>query len=188
MLGPFSSDRGDSASGGAAVESPTPANIVASLGNNNLNNIIDGEDTGTASLNLFFAQPTNHLFFFERNLNSDLMVELIDAAGNLVGGAGSSHFIDRSFWQAAGYSIDTTEIGGAQRVGSYGLSYASAIAGIRVSALSNYNGPDFKVVGANFGGDVSSVPGPSLLLGLGGFVAAQISKRRRRSTDTKSQN
>jgi hypothetical protein len=173
-LGPFSSDRGDHASG-INAENPTNNDLLASLADNNLNNIIDGEDETDASLKLFFTQPTNHLFFFERGMNSDLMVELIDAGG---GSMGIDYLITRDLWQSAGYSIDTTEIIGAQNVGSYGLSYSGLIAGIRVSSKSEYNGPDFKVVGAY---ENRSVPAPSMLLGLGGLAVTQVRKARRRS-------
>jgi hypothetical protein len=188
-LGPFSSDHGDNtATDGFLPQGPvnedpalSPSDIVASLGNRNLNSIIDGEDDADSSLDLFFAQPTNRLFFFERgdgpngHGNSDLMVDLINASGTSLG---LSYLITRDFWQSAGYSIDTTEISGAQNVGSYGLSYSGLIAGIRVSSKSDYNGPDFKVVGAY---ENRSVPAPSMLLGLGGLAVTQIRKARRRS-------
>jgi hypothetical protein len=179
-LGPFSSDRGDNATGPVS-ETPSIANIIDSLGNRNLNNIIDSEDDADASLNLFFTQPTNRLFFFERgdgpngHGNSDLLVELINASGVSLG---VDYLITRDLWQSAGYSIDTTEIGGPQNVGSHGLSYDGLIAGIRVSSKSDYNGPDFKVVGAY---EERSVPAPSMLLGLGGLAVTQIRKARRRS-------
>lgn len=172
-LGPFSSDRGDNASG-INGENPTDANLLASLANNNLNNIIDGEDDNNASLNLFFAQPTNRLFFFERGSNSDLMVNLINASGDLLG---IEYKITRDLWRSAGYSIDTTEIIGAQDVGSHGLSYGGLIAGIRVSSKSDYNGADFKVVGGYVDDGTRHVPTPSLLLGLG-VIALKNLKRR----------
>jgi hypothetical protein len=186
-LGPFSSDHGDNTVAdsllpqGPVNETPSPSDIVASLGNRNLNSIIDGEDDGDSSLNLFFSQPTNRLFFFERgdgpngHGNSDLMVDLINASGTSLG---FSYLITRDLWQSAGYSIDTTEIGGPQNVGSHGLSYNGLIAGIRVSSKSSYNGPDFKVVGSY---EQRSVPAPSLLLGLGGLAVTQIRKARHRS-------
>ncbi len=45
--GAASSDMGPQATVGRSVEDPTNEDIVASLGNNNLNSIIDGEDRGS---------------------------------------------------------------------------------------------------------------------------------------------
>ncbi len=174
--GPISSDHGDRTEAdsflpeGPVRESPTRNNIVSSLGNRNLNSILDSEDDANASLNLFFSKPTNHLFFFERGRNSDLKVQLIDAMGGLLG---NSITIDRTQWKDAGYAIDTTEIGGPQGVGSYGLRQDGLIAGIRVTSQAGFNGPDFKVVGGN----IPAVPGPSLLLGLGCLVRGVIKSR-----------
>ncbi|MEA5514281.1 exosortase-dependent surface protein XDP2 [Nodularia sp. UHCC 0506] len=180
-LGPASSDAGDNADG-VVAEDPTAVQIAASLGNLNLNNIIDGEDDGQFKLNLFFADAVDNLFFWERGLNSKLKVEAIDAVGNVL--AGSSAFtILANMWTDAGYSIDTTEIGSAQAVGSkgldltaFGLAKNSSIVGIRVSAESNFNGPDFKVVGASV---PTTVPEPASLLGLG-LVAGVVGLSRRR--------
>jgi hypothetical protein len=168
-LGPFSSDRGDNASG-INVENPTDNNLLASLANNNLNNIIDGEDAAAgAGMDVFFGQPTNHLFFFERGGNSDLTVTLINANLSL----GASYILGRGDFQDAGFSIDTTEIVGAQRVVSRGLRHSQNIFGVRLTAHAGSNGPDFKVVGAN----VRDVPTPSMFLGLG-WMAWKTLKRR----------
>jgi hypothetical protein len=168
-LGPFSSDRGDNASG-INVENPTNANLLASLANNNLNNIIDGEDAAAGSgMDIFFNQPTNHLFFFERGGNSDLTVNLINADGSL----GAPYSLNHVDFQDAGFSIDTTEIFGAQKVVSRGLRHTQSIFGVRLTAHAGSNGPDFKVVGAN----VRDIPTPSLLLGLS-LMALKNLKRR----------
>jgi hypothetical protein len=171
-LGPFSSDRGDNASG-INVENPTDANLLTSLANNNLNNIIDGEDAAAgAGMDIFFNQPTNHLFFFERGGNSDLTVTLINLInGNL--SLGASYILGRGDFQDAGFSINTTEIVGAQRVVSRGLRHSQNIFGVRLTAHAGSNGPDFKVVGAN----VRDVPTPSMFLGLG-LMAWKTLKRR----------
>jgi hypothetical protein len=168
-LGPFSSDRGDNASG-INVENPTDSDLLLSLANNNLNNIIDGEDAAAgAGMKIFFNQPINHLFFFERGGNSDLTVNLINADGSL----GADYILNHGDFRDAGFSIDTKEIVGAQKVVSRGLRHSQNIFGVKLTAHAGSNGPDFKVVGAN----VSDVPTPSMFLGLG-LMAWKTLKRR----------
>jgi len=175
--GAASSDRGDTASG-VKAELATNTSVAASLGNLNLNNIIDGEDQGSFKINLSFEKAVSNLFFWERGMNSKLGVQAIDSAGNLIG-----RFLElnSSTWQYAGYSIDTTEISGAQRVGSLGVSLADLgvtgpINGIQVSANASYNGPDFKVVG----GAAEAVPEPTTMAGLALAGAGLATARRRK--------
>jgi PEP-CTERM motif len=160
------------------------AAVVASLGNLNMNSIIDTEnDFGTAVIDLFFDpnKPVNTFFFFERGGranksathagDSDLLVQGLDIAGNLIG---TAFKIDRSQWTDAGYTIDTTEVtNGAQKVGSYGLRSDQNFSGLRLTSMIGFNGPDFKVV-------ASKVPEPASLLGLGlvGGMAALTRRRR----------
>lgn len=176
--GAASSERGDTASG-TALEAATNSSVVSSLGNTNLNNIIDGEDTGSFKMNVFFDNAVSSLFFWERGMNSDLSVQALDASGNLIG---NLFKITRDTWQSAGYAIDTTEISGAQRVGSWGLSaqdfgVVGAIFGVQVSADASHNGPDFKVVGSS-----AAVPEPTTMAGLAlagaGFAAARRRKNQ----------
>ncbi|MBD2206147.1 PEP-CTERM sorting domain-containing protein [Calothrix sp. FACHB-1219] len=171
-LGAASTDRGDKASkpkGIEVEENPDAKGIAAYLGNNNLNNIIDTEDSGSFKMNLWFdttirqdASGLDNLFFWERNKNSDLGIQAIDENGNLLG---NFLKLTRGDGQKdAGYQIDTTEIGAAQKVGSWGVSLkelglndeqaSKGIKGIQVSANADYNGPDFKVI-------ARSVPEPS---------------------------
>ncbi|MDX2231235.1 MAG: exosortase-dependent surface protein XDP2 [Leptolyngbyaceae cyanobacterium bins.349] len=176
--GAASSERGDSASG-IALEKATNASVAASLGNTNLNNIIDGEDSGAFKMNLFFEQAVSNLFFWERGMNSDLSVQALDASGNLIG---SLFKITRDTWTSAGYGINTTEIGETQSVGSWGLSakdlgVVGSIFGVQVSADASHNGPDFKVAG-----EAAAVPEPTTMAGLAlagaGFAAARRRKKQ----------
>ncbi len=180
--GAASADKGDNAQG-VVAEDPNNQQVVAALGNLNLNNIIDGEDSGKFIINLFFDQAVDKLFFWERGMNSDLAVQAIDADGNVIGNLLK---ILRSEWDDASYKIDTMEISGSQKVGSRGVSLAdlglsgySSITGIRVSADKSFNGPDFKVVGAV----AQSVPEPASLLGLGLMGGMLVVSRRRQATN-----
>ncbi len=175
QLGPGSKDCGDLVTNCTPVEIPDANDIVSALGNLNLNSIIDTEDkNGTSVFDLFFDQPVNSFFFWERGMNSDLLVEALDASGNVVG---DSFKITRDLWGAAGYSIDTTEILAAQQVGSYGLKFASDVAGVRLSSFNkgvgSFNGPDYKVV-------ATKVPEPASLAALGLSAGALLLSKRRR--------
>jgi len=167
--GAASSDRGDNASQGSVVEDPTAADIVASLGNLNLNSIIDTEDKGTATINVGFGQAQNHFFFWERGLNSDLQVEALDDSGNVL----ASYTITRDLWEKAGFKINTTEIAKAQPVGALGLKLEGAQASwLQLSSETSSKGPDYKVAAAQ-------VPEPATALGLAVLAGALTLTRRR---------
>ncbi|MCT7960306.1 PEP-CTERM sorting domain-containing protein [Laspinema sp. D1] len=174
--GAASADRGDLASG-LVQELLTNPGAVTALGNTNLNNIIDGEDNGSFSMNVWFNQRVDNLFFWERGLNSKMNIQGIDKFGNSMGNLLT---INSGNWNDAGFAIDTKEIGAAQRVGSLGVSLAdlglsSAIAGVRVSAQGAlFNGPDWKVVGS------ASVPEPGTVFGLGAIASGLLVSSRRK--------
>ncbi|MBD2465344.1 PEP-CTERM sorting domain-containing protein [Oscillatoria sp. FACHB-1407] len=171
--GAASSERGDNATG-VKAEAPTSAQVATSLGNLNLNNIIDTEDNGAFSMEVRLASAANHFFFWERGMNSRLMVEALDQNGVVL----ATTILDSRRSQYAGYSIDTTEISGSQAVGSMGLKLDAHSDRLRLTSfdrgtLGNFNGPDFKVTAAH-------VPEPASLAGLG-LVAGAIATLRRRS-------
>ncbi|QNH58815.1 exosortase-dependent surface protein XDP2 [Limnospira indica] len=194
--GAASSDMGPLATVGTSRENPTNEDIVTSLGNNNLNSIIDGEDRGSFAINVWFDRRVDNLFLWERGMNSAVTVQAIDRLGNSLG---NTFTIGRNNWDDAGFSINTLEIANTgnnvQRVGSRGVSLADlgldpsvrSIGGIRVSAAwseldgpgnnrmrRDYNGPDWQVVGA-------AVPEPGMIFGLGaigaGLVASNLRKK-----------
>ncbi|MBD2741254.1 exosortase-dependent surface protein XDP2 [Coleofasciculus sp. FACHB-1120] len=186
--GPASSDHGDgtvsdpSLPQGPKKENPTAADIVASLGNLNLNSIIDTEDDyATSIIEVFFGQATDTFFFWERGNpkagdtqtagNSDLFVESLDKFGNVL----EAFKITRDMWEYAGFDINTKEINENQKVGSLGLKATQKAVGLRLSSFKGHNGPDFKVVAQNV-----SVPEPASLAGLGMVAGALVVSRRRR--------
>jgi PEP-CTERM motif len=180
--GSASADRGDNVTVGVDAENPTNADIVANLGNLNLNTIIDTEDSGSFKMNLGFEQSLTHLFFWERGENSFLGVQALDDADNPIG-----NFLNLDFSAAnsAGYAIDTTEIVESQSVSSIGvnlsdLGVSTSIRKIQLTARGDAsNGPDFKVVGASVE-DQESVPEPASLASLGLIAGLGFMARRRR--------
>lgn len=186
--GAASTDRGDRASAPMTVSgmnNPTGTEVAAFLGNNNLNNIIDTEENGHFSMNLFFdslirddGTGLDNFFIWERGFNtrtsqgnSDLDIQAIDKDGNEIGNLVKLLRKDQTY---AGYSIDTTEIGAAQRVGSWGVSLAQLgltgglVNGVRLTTRgSSYNGPDFKIVARRSELRSRAVPEPGTLLALG---------------------
>ncbi|MBD1837702.1 PEP-CTERM sorting domain-containing protein [Coleofasciculus sp. FACHB-64] len=186
--GPGSSDHGDGTVSdttlpqGPKKENPTNDDIVASLGNLNLNSIIDTEDNlGTSVIEIFFGQATDTFFFWERGNpksedtqtagNSDLLVESLDKNGTVL----EAFKITRDLWKYAGYSINTKEIDKDQKVGSLGLKGSKKAVRLRLSSSIGFNGPDYKVVAQNV-----SVPEPASLAGLGMVAGALVVSRRRR--------
>ena len=177
--GAASADKGDEATTGVAQENLAEADaavVVENLGNNNLNNIIDTEDSGAFTIDLDFGKALDNLLIWERGMNSDLGIVALDAAGNEIS---EQLVITSDMWFDAGYAIDTTEINGAQQVGSLGINIAEdlgidsgAVQSIRFFSESGFNGPDWKFVGT----DVERVPEPAFILGftlVGGALAWQ---------------
>lgn len=172
-LGPSSTDLGDNATspnGIGANEMPTGQEVADFLGNLNLNNIIDTEEFGRSVFELDFGHKVNTFYLFERGLNSALTVETLGADGNAIG----SFRVTQGLWSPAGYSIDTTEINGAQNVGSYGLKLDQAVRKVRIISNGKVdNGPDYKVIAAQ-------VPEPGSMAALGLVAGAMMLAKRRK--------
>ncbi len=173
--GPSSTDCGDLVLC-TPVEEASGSDIVDILGNLNLNKIVDIENENTSegrtSFDIFFTDDVNTFYFWERGMNSDLMVEALDADGNVIGGKK----IERTSWLDAGYDIDTTEINEAQDVGAYGLKLNTDVKGLRLSSEIAFNGPDIKVVATKTTPEPASIAALGLIAG-----SALLAKGRRKS-------
>jgi hypothetical protein len=168
------------------------ADIVASLGNLNLNSlVVTRESAPKASFEVSFSHPINTIYFWERGGNagsstygdSDILVEALDAVDNVI----ASYQILRQNYTPAGYNISTLVErpnpldppllnNGPFNIGSIGLSLQGATTStLRLTSSDNNkgpiggtppysgdNGPDFKLIGAQ-----QPVPGPMPLFGLG---------------------
>jgi PEP-CTERM motif len=177
-IGGVSADRGDNASGNPQ-ESLLPGDpaanskIVEFLGGSkpffNMNNILDTEDNGSFVLDLVFdaGKAFNTVLFWERGMNSDIKVQALTKTG------WETQLVTRNDWQSAGYSIDTTEIGGAQRVGAKGVQFSSDVLGVRLISKTGFNGPDFKLA-------ATKVPEPATVASLGLVAGAMALSRRAR--------
>ncbi|MGB3494710.1 MAG: exosortase-dependent surface protein XDP2 [Elainellaceae cyanobacterium] len=154
--GGASADLGDHATLGIKQERLTHAGVVTALGNLNLNSIIDEEGGGEVVIDVFFDELVEAIALWERGKNSRLDVQALDVEGNVIGTRVNPGW--SSTWDDAGFSLDTTEISQSQQVASTGLDLSDfgvsePIAGIRVSSQSDYNGPDWKVVGLSASSD-----------------------------------
>ncbi|HEY9853249.1 MAG TPA: exosortase-dependent surface protein XDP2 [Leptolyngbyaceae cyanobacterium] len=192
--GAASTDRGDNASKPnglevSGVKDPTMPEIATYLGNQNMNNIIDTEDDGAFEMNLFFTymlqqdnKGLDNVFIWERGKNSDIVVQAIDEKGDIIG---NYLKLNRGDQASAGYQIDTLEIGGAQNVGSWGVSLSqlgvASAAGIRIKTENAFDGPDFKIMARLNDNPVlrKQAPEPATMIGLG-VIASSLAVSRRR--------
>lgn len=152
----------------------------SSLGYKNLSWIVDGEDDGSYTLDLYlnnssaFTPDANdgsiELAVLERGGNSDFTVRGI--TGFTLGGEAiltPSYHVLRSQTGYAGWKLDTLEIGEEQKVHGVGLSLPQEwgqLVGIRISAVGSDSGPDIVAVG------VVPSPGAVTLAGMAGLMAA----------------
>lgn len=180
--GAASADIGITATPGVVAEDPSDADLLANLGNNNLNNIVDTEETGSFVIDVDFDETIKSLFVWERGGNSTIGLQALDAGGNPIGTAQELFSGD---WDYAGFDIETTEIDefGPQAVNSAVFKVSNLfgtsedISKIRV--FSNgpaFNGPDWKIAGTSV-----AVPEPATILGLTALAGAFVATRRRQA-------
>jgi len=177
--GAASADKGDTATTGVAVEDASNADILTNLSTNNLNNIVDTEDDGSFVMDLDFGKTIDNLLIWERGMNSDLGIQAVDESGQLIG---NRLVLTRDMWFDAGFSIDTTEIRSAQKVGALGINIfndlgveSGNVGTIRFFSESQFNGPDWKFVGTDA---TRSVPEPAFVLGLGMLGGLMMMQKR----------
>lgn len=190
--GAASTDKGDNVDMGTSIEDPTDEELVGNLNNQNLNNIIDTEDNGSFQIDLFFDNPVDNILMWERGMNSALAVQALNDNEELTGEKVKVDFRELGNDYSAGYSINTQEIGGSQKVGSFGLTMADlgvedkSINGFRFFSESSFNGPDWKIAGTNANRNTTDasvdVPEPSSLLGLLGVGSLGLLGWRRRQS------
>jgi len=179
--GGASTDKGDNANAPLATnEEPTGAEIAAYLGNNNLNNIIDTEDTGSFEIDIFFEHKIikdntglDNIFYWERGQNSSIGIQAIDHLGNTIG---NFITITKNDLTYANIDINTREIASAQPVGSVGISLdllgVTSLSGLKLTAHSGHHGPDFKFIARK------TTPEPTTVLGLGAVATLAFLRRR----------
>lgn len=175
--GAASSDLGDNATVGTKLEVATDESIASSLGNLNLNSIVDTEDKGNFTIDISFSKAVNRLFFWERGMNSKLKVQALGASDTVL----AEYLLDSANgFNYAGFDIDTTEIGGKQKVGALGLFLDGTSAKkFRLISETSYNGPDFKVTAA------APVPEPATMAGTALAASAMFASwRKKRESKT----
>jgi hypothetical protein len=148
-------------------------------GYKNMSWIIDGEDAGSYTMDLFYGagkfinsdadDTTMEISVLERGGNSDFKVFGIYADGSLTSGI----FVNRNQTARVGWTLDTLEIGSAQQVHGVGISFDDSwdgLVGVRIQTTSRYNGPDIVAVGS-----VAAVPTPGVaaVLGAAGFFTGR---------------
>jgi hypothetical protein len=179
-------DRADNAShmGGEGAGTGTLRDVFGEFnGYKNMSWIIDGEDAGSYTLDLFYDagsylnadadDSTMEISVLERGGNSDFKVYGIYADGSLTSGI----FVNRNQTARVGWTLNTLEIGSAQQVHGVGISFDDSwdgLVGVRIQTTSRYNGPDLVAVGS---AAAVPTPGVAAVMGVAGLVAG----RRRRT-------
>jgi len=179
-------DRADNATafGGEGGSTGTIGEVFGSFGGyKNMSWIIDGEDNGAWTLDLFLASGVSlnadgdansvELAVLERGGNSDLRIRGIRSNGSMTDGI----MMLRGATGATGWTLDTLEIGSAQGVYGVGVSLDSSwqdLIGFRFEAANGMNGPDVVAIGV--GGNFVPAPGALALLAAGALIGL----RRRR--------
>lgn len=183
-------DRGDDS---ASFAGNTSLSNVFSNSNKNLNWIIDGEGvTPDYTLDLMFGSGQTlvansgqaHLLVLERGMNSGMRIYGLYQTN--AGVSTTSSYIDLAANQqtTAGFSIDTTEIDGGQRVGGWGVDTSSLYSATSGAGLLGYrfvatqalghNGPDLVGVAS-----MNPVPEPGTIAALGLGALALLRRRKR---------
>ena len=153
------------------------------LGYKNMSWIIDGEDSGAYTIDLYYGPgrwinsdndaSTMELSVLERGGNSDFNVYGIKQDGTRT----AAIFVSRSQTARVGWTLDTLEIGGSQQVHGVGISFDDSwdhLIGVRIESRTNFNGPDIVAVGS-----VCAVPTPGSLGVLATGTVVGLRRRRR---------
>lgn len=176
---------------GPSKPNPTDLDIIACLGNLNLNSIlVTRENAAKASIEVSFADAIDTVFFWERggtpgtstHGDSDIFVEALSDTKDVI----ASYYIRRESYSPAGYNISTRVNrpnpadppllnNGPFNIGSLGVRLEGATTRtLRLTSSDNNlgpiggtppfsgdNGPDFKIIAAR----TQAVPGPLTFMG-----------------------
>lgn len=179
-------DRADAATtfGGEGGGTGTLREVFGDFnGYKNMSYLVDGEDNGAWTLDLYL--PTGTFLNADANSNS-VELSLLERGGNsdlrVRGIRGDGSFTDAimmlsSSTGATGWSLNSLEIDGAQNVHGVGISLDSSwlnLVGFRFEAENGMNGPD--LVGVGITNTLVPAPGAIMLLAAGALVGL----RRRR--------
>ena len=184
-------DRGDNTT---AFGGNTKLSNIFSNSNKNLNYIIDGEGvTPDYTLDMLYGSAKKlvasagvaHLMILERGMNSGIRLRGLYQSGNSVVSTASAINLTANQQSRAGFSIDTTEIDGAQVVGGWGVDVSSlynstggaGLLGFRFEATEalGHSGPDLVSVAS-----VAPVPEPGSVLGVIAGIGTLVLRRRRK--------
>lgn len=187
---PGNPDRADQSSPYAA-EAQNKGRLSEVFGVNNLSHIIDGEDDGAWTIDLFFPlgqtlvsdgqNKTPEIVIFERGGNSSLGVKGITVSGGVYSYT-SGFVLQPGNFTNAGWNLNTIEISEGQPVVGVGFdlnhlgSVANGIVGLRVYSAPTFSGPD--IVGIR---TAETIPEPATLGLLGSSALLAFVSRRRRA-------
>jgi len=155
----------------------------SSMGFKNMSYLIDAEDNRGWTIDLLFGghsiisadsdASTAEVAFIERGGNSDFKVYGLLADQTTT----AALFVSRKMMGATGWSLNSLEIGSAQKVYAVGISLDASwqnLVGLRLEAVASNNGPDILGVGT-----IATIPAPGAVCALA--LAFLTFGRRRRS-------
>lgn len=148
---------------GSGSTTPTAANIKDAQANFNLSSIVPvRENPGTTVYELSFERPTDTLLLWERGGSGDVLVQALDARGNIVGSTlvldGDNDGGKPAAYKPTGIVVTTYVVDGflnyGQELSAVGLKAGQPVTTFRLTAYQEkegagavrYNGPDLKVL------------------------------------------
>ncbi len=148
---------------GRGSTTPTAGNVKDAQANFNLSSIVPvRENPGTTVYEVSFDKPTDTLLLWERGGSGDVLVQAIDARGNIIGSTlvidGDNDGGKPSSYKPTGIVVTTYVVDGflnyGQELAAVGLKASQPVTTFRLTAYQEkegagavrYNGPDLKVL------------------------------------------